>query len=81
MRHDKRMKMYNEGMTNIAKFFFFLAVMVAPTLGQVREGRRGECEGGVGGMKEFEERRMGKTTNEKELAKYEFIRKFIGTMM
>jgi len=23
MRHDKRMKMYNEGMTNIAKFFFF----------------------------------------------------------
>jgi len=55
--------------------------MVAPTLGQVREGRRGECEGGVGGMKEFEERRMGKTTNEKELAKYEFIRKFIGMRM
>ena len=36
---------------------------------------------GVGGMKEFEERRMGKTTNEKELAKYEFIRKFIGMRM
>jgi len=32
-------------------------------------------------MGEFQRRRVGKVTNEKELAKYEFIRKFIGMRM
>jgi len=32
-------------------------------------------------MGEFQRRRVGKITNQKELAKYEFIRKFIGMRM
>jgi len=30
-------------------------------------------------MEEYEGRKRGKAVNQKELAKYEFIRKFVGT--